>query len=78
MPHIRVDGCNTEKQIAQINIHAEVIFSRLACVDRVKCHYRMEEIKERIEKMLEEYFDGNEISSDTFTNHEWNTRMYGD
>jgi len=75
MPHVTITACNTERQISEINIHVSVRFSRLAWVDRVKCNRKLQEIHEKLEKVVEEYFELNEISTDTYSNHEWNTRM---
>jgi hypothetical protein len=75
MPHITATGCHTERQVAQINIHAEVVFSQTAWADHKKCYHKMKEIQERIEAMLMEYFDMSEVGSETYTNHEYNSRM---
>lgn len=72
MPHITVDGTDMKRQIQTISIHAEVNFAR-ETFNSPKAHIKLNEIKEKIEKLVEEYFDI--IESDTHTNHEWNTRM---
>lgn len=75
MPHIAAEGCNTERQISQINIHVNVKFSSVAWQNQVKCNQRINELQEKIDNLLLEYFDISELTGDTYTNHEWNTRM---
>lgn len=72
MPHITVDGTDTRKQIKSISIHAEVVFA-IETFNSPKASVKLKEIKEKIEKLVEEYFDV--VESDTHTNHQWNTRM---
>jgi len=72
MPHITVNGIDTRKQIQSIIVHAEVTFA-IETFNSPKASLRLKEIKEKIEKLVEEYFDV--VESDTYTNHQWNTRM---
>ena len=74
MPHITVDGCNTNRQIQQINIHTEIVFARETFVTP-KTNMKMQELKDKLEAVVAEYFDGADISSDIHSNHDWNTRM---
>jgi len=75
MPHILADGCHNEKMICEINIHAEIKFSRIAWAHRAKADLRVQELREKIEALLMEYFEMSEITSDIHSNHEYNTRM---
>jgi hypothetical protein len=74
MPHITVTGCDTRRQMQEINIHAHVIFNR-QMHNTPKAEARLKELTEKLETLLSEYFDGDSISSEEYSNHEWNTRM---
>lgn len=75
MPHISVTGCHINRQISEINIHAEIKFSRETWVNRPKANMKMDELREKLEALLMEYFDVSEVSSEIYSNHEWNSRM---
>lgn len=77
MPHIIVNGYEEKRQIQQISIHAEVVFSKLIYADHNRFYYKLEELKEKIEKLIEEYFDGNSIDSDVLSNKEFNQMKRG-
>ena len=72
MPHITVSGCNMNMQIQYINIHAEVNFAR-ETFNSPKAEIKLDEIKDKIEALLSEYFES--IESDTMSNHEYNKMM---
>jgi hypothetical protein len=56
MPHIRVDGCNMNRQIKQINIHAEMVFAKETW-QTPRAELKMEELKQKLEDLICEYFD---------------------
>jgi len=71
MPHITVTGEDTKRQIKMISIHAEVDFSR-EVFSSPKGRIKLNEIKDKIQKLVEEYFDA--VESDIHSNHEWNLK----
>ena len=72
MPHILVSGTDMNKQIEYINIHAEINF-KPETFHSLKMQIKMDELKEKLEAVVEEYFDI--IESEDYTNHEYNSRM---
>lgn len=72
MPHITVDGCHMDMNLQQLNVHAELIF-RKDFYGTKKATKMIEEIQGKLEKVVEEYF--NEIDSEFYSNHEWNTKF---
>ena len=70
MPHIYVYGIDTTKQIKEISIHVKVDFAKETFHSNKK-DIKLEEIQAQIERILEPYF--NNITSEIFSNHEWNT-----
>jgi len=74
MPHLFVNGTDMNKQIQYVHIHAEINFAR-ETFGTVKQNAKMEELREKLENVLTEYFDY--VESDVATNHEYNLKMNG-
>lgn len=72
MPHITIHGCDMDKCIQHITIHADVQF-KPEYFRSSKSHIKMKELQSKLEQVLSEYFD--ELESDILSNHEWNTRI---
>lgn len=74
MPHIFVNGTNTSLQIQEIHIHARIVFKQE--VHRsIAARYKLEDLQNKLEKLIEEYYEGKDISSDIISNHEYNQMM---
>lgn len=73
MPHITVIGCDRERQMQLVNIHVEIEFAEATYNDFRRRKYKMEEITNKLEKLLEEYFD--HVESETYSNHQFNTEI---
>lgn len=74
MPHLFVNGTDMDKQIQYIHIHADINFKR-ETFGTVRQRVKMEELREKLEALLSEYFDY--VESDITTNHEYNLKMNG-
>lgn len=73
MPHIIVDGCNTDLNIQQIRIHAEVTFSQpMYTGHRSRCQRKLAELQEKLEAVVNEYFDGYYEADNWLDNHSYN------
>ena len=72
MPHITVDGYNSELNIRKIYLHSDVEFSS-DCFKSPLAQQKIIELQEKLEALMYEYFPS--IESDSFTNHEWNLHM---
>lgn len=75
MPHITVTGCNMNLQIKQIDIHAKIDFAKETFITP-KADLKLNEFQQKLEALVGEYFDIADISSDKYSNHEYNSRMY--
>jgi hypothetical protein len=62
------------KQIQYVHIHAEVNFAR-ETFQSVKAHAKLEELRDKIESVISEYFYY--VESDIVSNHEYNQKMKG-
>ena len=72
MPHIAISAYDENKNIKQMNIHLDIQFKR-EYFHTPKAMLKMDELQNRLEKLIGEYFD--EYESETYSNHEWNSRM---
>jgi hypothetical protein len=72
MPHISIIACDMDRQMQMLNIHAEVKF-KSETYWSPKGRIMLQELEEKLQKVVEEYFDS--LSSEIYTNHEWNIRM---
>lgn len=73
MPHITVIGCNRERQMTRVSIHADIDFAKETYNDYRRRKYKMDELTDKLERLLKEYFDS--VESETITNHEYNTKI---
>lgn len=71
MPHILITGCDTKRNIEEIELHAKVRFSQAYYLSP-KAEKKLEEVQEKLEAVIREYYD--DVESESFTNHAWNTR----
>ena len=76
MPHISIIACDMDRQMQMVNIHAEVKF-KSETYWSPKGRIMLQELEEKLQKAAEEYFNANSVSSEIYTNHEWNSRMNG-
>lgn len=74
MPHVFANGCDMDRQIQYINIHAEVQMKQELYHDVRKRNIKLEELQEKLEQVLKEYFD-DVGDNEPMTNHEYNCAM---
>jgi len=72
MPHILIHGCDMNRGIQILNIHADVTLKQDFFVSPLG-RKKLEELKKELEFVVERYFDI--IESEDFSNYEYNTRM---
>ncbi|MGN6604538.1 MAG: hypothetical protein ACTHK8_18915 [Ginsengibacter sp.] len=72
MPHILIQGYDRNRNVQQFDIHAAIHFSH-DYYHSEKARVKLDEIKQKLEKVVAEYFD--DFSSDNFSNHDWNLKM---
>lgn len=75
MPYIYVSGCDTEKNIQQINIRAEVVFSKQYFQHSERVRTKLDQIKKLLEGVVSVYFDEFNLGeTEVLSNHEENLR----
>lgn len=77
MPHIIASAGNIDMNINEINIDLEIQFSWEYYQKQKKVFDKMIELKSKIEELLGNYFDDNDIEVNIYTNHEYNELMFG-
>ena len=76
MPHLIIEGTDTEKIIQDIHLHASVTFSKDFFINHApRVKQKLDELENKLIGILEYYFDSANINSELGTNHEWNVYM---
>ena len=73
MPHISLQGCNTERGITLIDIHANVQFRESNPYSDNVQEWKLSEIREDLENLVKIYFSN--IESSAISDKEWNEKM---
>lgn len=72
MPHILIEGFDTDKNVRGITLHADVWFST-EYIRSEKYKAKLCELQTILEKTVSEYFEN--YTSDIFQEHEFNKMM---
>jgi hypothetical protein len=68
MPHIIIGAYHKDKCLQKLFIHAEVDFKK-EYFTTPKAQKKLKELQEKLEKVVEEYFEGG-YESETYSNYE--------
>lgn len=72
MTHIFVDGCDLEKNIERIVVHAEVDFSE-KYYDTPNAQLKLQDLQEELSAVLQKYFTS--IEANILSNTEYKTAI---
>ncbi|MDP1810577.1 MAG: hypothetical protein Q8K66_04150 [Sediminibacterium sp.] len=76
MPHIVVDGCNTEMVIQEIQIHANVTFKQDFYIGNpVRAKQKLNDLQSELEEVIKRYFNGDYEADNWLNNHDYNGNM---
>jgi len=72
MPHIIIEACDTDKCMQMVQLVCRVHFKK-EYFHSPKAELKMEELRDKLVSVVEEYFPFSVSMSDVMSNHEFNS-----